>query len=200
MSASLLIPSLIVGLGNPDRKYQNNRHNVGFMVLDKLCYKFGGQWSGRGKIKAQSSSIHVNARKVTLLKPETYMNLSGKSVLQVMEKLYIDPEDILVVHDDLDLDFGVIRIKIGGGEGGHRGLRSISDSLRSRVYVRLRIGIGRPPEGEDPAYYVLRNFNGDQISALDEILELSCQAIEEILNNGVITAQNRYNSMKVTNN
>ncbi len=200
MPDSLLIPSLIVGLGNPDRKYKNNRHNVGFMVLDRLCNKYGGQWSSQSKTKSLIGAVRVNSKKLTLLKPETYMNLSGKSVAPVMDKLYLDPEEIIVIHDDLDLEFGLVRIKIGGGEGGHRGLRSISDSLRSREYNRLRIGIGRPPEGEDPADYVLENFNEREMSSIDEILEVSCQAIEEILNNGLIMSQNKYNSRKVQNN
>jgi PTH1 family peptidyl-tRNA hydrolase len=164
------------------------------MVVDRMCESFGGQWTDKPKIKAVVCSIRLNGKKLSLLKPQTYMNLSGSAVYKMAEKLYIYPDQILVAHDEMDLDFGAARIKTGGGEAGHRGLKSISGSLGTRDYMRLRIGVGRPPPGMDPADYVLRGFNDEESGELEQLLEHCCRVIEFLIIHGAAMTQNRYNS------
>lgn len=156
--------TLIVGLGNPDLQYQNNRHNIGFMVIDTLT----GDHSSCEKItKANFKGELFKAPSMLLLKPTTYMNLSGESVRAVDD--YFKPDQIIVIHDDLDLPFGTLRFKIGGGHGGHNGLRSI-DAHIGTEYIRVRIGIGKPLHKSDVAKYVLSDFSACQREFLPEIL------------------------------
>ena len=156
--------TLIVGLGNPDLQYKNNRHNVGFMVIDALI---GDQTSCEKITKANFKGDLFKAPSMLLLKPTTYMNLSGESVRSVDD--YFKPEQIIVIHDDLDLPFGTLRFKIGGGHGGHNGLRSI-DAHIGPEYIRVRIGIGKPSLKSDVAKYVLSDFSACQREFLPEIL------------------------------
>ncbi|NPA66092.1 MAG: aminoacyl-tRNA hydrolase [Epsilonproteobacteria bacterium] len=156
---------LIVGLGNPGPKYTLTRHNVGFMVIDELI-------SSLNAVKLSSSSFNGELYKTTnhlLLKPLTFMNLSGESVIKVKNFYKIETQDIIVIHDDLDLPFGTIRFKRGGGHGGHNGLRSI-DSHIGKEYIRIRIGIGKPEHKTEVASYVLSNFSTDEQKKLPEIL------------------------------
>ncbi|ARU47426.1 aminoacyl-tRNA hydrolase [Sulfurospirillum diekertiae] len=167
--------TLIVGLGNPDLQYKNNRHNVGFMVIDALI---GDQTSCEKITKANFKGDLFKAPSMLLLKPTTYMNLSGESVRSVDD--YFKPEQIIVIHDDLDLPFGTLRFKIGGGHGGHNGLRSI-DAHIGPEYIRVRIGIGKPSLKSDVAKYVLSDFSVCQREFLPEILLHVKKSIKALL-------------------
>jgi PTH1 family peptidyl-tRNA hydrolase len=149
---------LVVGLGNPGREYARNRHNVGWMVVDELARRHGGSW--RSKFSGQLAEIRLEGHKVALLKPETYMNESGKSVGAAMRFFKLDPDAVLVVHDEGDFDLGRLQLRLGGGTAGHNGLRSIARHLRTPDFMRLRVGVGRPERG-DPrplADFVLSDF------------------------------------------
>jgi peptidyl-tRNA hydrolase, PTH1 family len=149
---------LVVGLGNPGRQYAANRHNVGWMVVDELARRHGGSW--RGKFSGQLAEVRIDGHKVALLKPETYMNESGRSVRGAANFFKVDPDSILVVHDEGDFDLGRLQARLGGGLAGHNGLRSIAQQLGTSDFLRLRIGVGRPERG-DPrplADYVLSDF------------------------------------------
>ena len=167
--------TLIVGLGNPDLQYKNNRHNVGFMVIDALL----DDHSSAEKIsKANFKGDLFKAPSMLLLKPTTYMNLSGESVRAVDD--YFKPDQIVVVHDDLDLPFGTLRFKIGGGHGGHNGLRSI-DAHIGAEYIRVRVGIGKPQHKSDVAKYVLSDFNACQREHLGQIIAHVKKSIKALL-------------------
>lgn len=167
--------TLIVGLGNPDLQYKNNRHNVGFMVIDALI---GDQPSCEKITKVNFKGELFKAPSMLLLKPTTYMNLSGESVRAVDD--YFKPDQIIVIHDDLDLPFGTLRFKIGGGHGGHNGLRSI-DAHIGPEYIRVRIGIGKPSMKSDVAKYVLSDFTACQKEFLPEILLHVKKSIKALL-------------------
>jgi len=167
--------TLIVGLGNPDLQYKNNRHNVGFMVIDALI---GDQSSCEKITKANFKGELFKAPSMLLLKPTTYMNLSGESVRSVDD--YFKPDQIIVIHDDLDLPFGTLRFKIGGGHGGHNGLRSI-DAHIGVEYIRVRIGIGKPEHKGDVAKYVLSDFSACQREFLPEIILHVKKSIKALL-------------------
>lgn len=167
--------TLIVGLGNPDLQYKNNRHNVGFMVIDALI---GDQSSCEKITKANFKGELFKAPSMLLLKPTTYMNLSGESVRSVDD--YFRPDQIIVIHDDLDLPFGTLRFKIGGGHGGHNGLRSI-DAHIGTEYIRVRIGIGKPEHKSDVAKYVLSDFSACQREFLPEIILHVKKSIKALL-------------------
>lgn len=179
---------LVVGLGNPEKKYAKNRHNVGFMVLDTLASDWREKWKG----------FYAKDGDVTYLKPMTFMNLSGESVQPAAAFLKAEPKDILVVHDELDLPFGDIRLKLGGGHAGHNGLRSIIACLGSPDFARLRIGIGRPPPGfrGDVADYVLSNFDGVEAAQLGEVLDRGREAVLRVLKLGIAAAMNVTNACK----
>lgn len=167
--------TLIVGLGNPDLQYKNNRHNVGFMAIDSLI---DGQSSCEKITKANFKGELFKAPSLLLLKPTTYMNLSGESVRAVDD--YFKPDHIIVIHDDLDLPFGTLRFKIGGGHGGHNGLKSI-DAHIGAEYIRVRIGIGKPLHKSDVAKYVLSDFSACQREFLPEILLHVKKSIQALL-------------------
>lgn len=183
---------LLIGLGNPGREYKDNRHNVGFMLMDRLAVRL----EARG-MKLQSKAIVTNAlyedRKLILAKPQTYMNLSGHSVQGLVHFYKLPVENILVAHDDLDLPFGTLRIRPGGGPGGQKGVASAIEHLGTKDFPRLRMGIGRPPGRMDPADYVLQNFSKDEASALPEILDRAEQAVLEFIRNGLDSAMNKFN-------
>ncbi len=183
---------LLIGLGNPGREYKDNRHNVGFMLMDRLAVRL----EARG-MKLQSKAIVTNAlyedRKLILAKPQTYMNLSGHSVQGLVHFYKLPVENILVAHDDLDLPFGTLRIRPGGGPGGQKGVASAIEHLGTKDFPRLRIGIGRPPGRMDPADYVLQNFSKDEASELPEILDRAEQAVLEFVRNGLDSAMNKFN-------
>ncbi|MHA6796716.1 aminoacyl-tRNA hydrolase [Pseudonocardia bannensis] len=188
-------PALVVGLGNPGPDYAETRHNVGFGVVDLLAARAGG-----GRFKAHRSNADVfegrlAGRRVVLAKPRTYMNVSGGPVAGLAKYFSVPAEDIIVVHDDLDLGFGVIRLKRGGGEGGHNGLRSISSSIGTRDYLRLRFGIGRPPGRQDPADFVLKRFSAAERKDLEFAVDLAADAAEALLREGLEPAQNRFHAL-----
>ena len=169
-----------MGLGNPGRSYERTRHNVGFLVADELARRHGGSW--RAKKKAEAAPVSLGLKNVTLLKPMTYMNESGAALVGYK------PEQLVVVHDDLDLPAGTVRVKVGGGAGGHNGLRSIIQHL-GNDFVRVRVGIGRPPAGIDAVNYVL--------GRMDEVIKgavpLAADAVEAVIESGPEAAMNRFN-------
>ncbi|MDS9468323.1 aminoacyl-tRNA hydrolase [Paracoccus sp. MBLB3053] len=159
---------LIVGLGNPGPKYDKNRHNVGFMALDHIASDHGfGAW--RSRFQGETSEGRLGSERVTLLKPATFMNLSGQAVGEAMRYLKIEPRDVIVLHDELDLPPGKARLKLGGGHAGHNGLRSIHQHI-GEAYRRLRIGIGHPGHKDRVAAYVLSDFAKDELPGLDDLL------------------------------
>jgi len=189
---------LIVGLGNPGREYKDNRHNVGFMLVDRLTVRLGARMS-RMQAKALVASINYESNKIILAKPQTYMNLSGQSI-QGLARFYKLPlENMIVAHDDLDLPFGTIRIRPGGGPGGQRGVASTIERLGTKDFRRLRIGIGRPPGRMDPAAYVLQDFSKADQTLLSEILDHAADAVLEFVKNGLDSAMNKFNGGVLAN-
>ena len=182
---------LIVGLGNPGSQYAQTRHNVGFMALDRLAERYMLQITGK-KFKGHFVKGVIRNKDVVLLQPQTFMNLSGGSVQPAAAFYDIEPERIIVVHDELDLECGDLRVKKGGGPGGHNGLRDIIQKLGERDFIRIRMGIGRPSRGS-VTDWVLGTFPSADQSARDEMIEEACDALETILTDDVITAQNRFN-------
>jgi PTH1 family peptidyl-tRNA hydrolase len=182
--------ALIVGLGNPGAGYAGNRHNVGFMVVDELARRVGGRFTSH-KAGAEVLEARLAGRRVILARPRSFMNVSGPAVAGAARYFKIPHTDVVVVHDDLDLDYGVLKLKRGGGEGGHNGLRSITACLGSRDYLRVRFGIGRPPGRVDPADYVLRDFSLAQRRELDLLVDRSADAVEQLLAQGLAATQNQ---------
>jgi PTH1 family peptidyl-tRNA hydrolase len=183
---------LLIGLGNPGREYRDSRHNVGFMLADRIAVRLGA----RG-MKVQSKAIVMTAmyedRKLILAKPQTYMNLSGQSVQGLIHFYKLPLTNVLIAHDDLDIPFGTIRIRPGGGPGGQRGMASTIEQLGTKDFPRLRIGIGRPPGRMDPSAYVLQDFTRDEMKILSEILDRAADAALEFVVNGLDKAMNKYN-------
>jgi len=180
---------LIVGLGNPGSEYKRTRHNIGFMVIDELIHRQNAQ-------KLSSSSFQGELFKFSkhfLLKPQTYMNLSGDSIVVV--KNFYKIEKVIVIHDDLDLPFGTLRFKHGGGHGGHNGLKS-TDSRISKEYIRIRMGIGRPEHKGEVASYVLSNFSDEELKYLPEWIAKSCDSIEHLLENSMEDTSSKYSIKK----
>jgi peptidyl-tRNA hydrolase, PTH1 family len=182
---------LIAGLGNPGREYAGNRHNVGFMVADKLAARAGGKF-GRDRSRAQVAVVRLAGFPVTIAKPMTFMNLSGRPVAALARFYKLAPERIIVIHDDLDIAFGLIRLKLGGGDNGHNGLRSVSAALGTRDYYRVRLGIGRPPAWMDPADYVLQNFSAAEREQLTGLVARAADATETLMQQGLAAAQNEF--------
>jgi peptidyl-tRNA hydrolase, PTH1 family len=182
--------ALLVGLGNPGPSYAGNRHNVGFMVVDELVRRAGGRLTSH-KSGADILDTRLAGRRVVLARPRSFMNVSGSAVAGTARFFTIAPTDVVVVHDDLDLEHGVLKLKRGGGEGGHNGLRSISASLGTRDYLRVRFGIGRPPGRMDPADFVLRDFSAVQRCELDLLVDRCADAVEQLLTQGLAATQNQ---------
>jgi peptidyl-tRNA hydrolase, PTH1 family len=182
--------ALIVGLGNPGASYAGNRHNVGFMVLDELARRVGGRFTSH-KAGADLLEARLAGRRVIMARPRSFMNVSGPAVAGTARYFKIPATDVVVIHDDLDLDYGVIKLKRGGGEGGHNGLRSISACLGSKDYLRIRFGIGRPPGRMDPADFVLRDFSPMQRRELDLLVDRCADAVEQLLIQGLAATQNQ---------
>ncbi|WP_405485876.1 aminoacyl-tRNA hydrolase [Nocardia sp. NBC_00511] len=184
-------PALVVGLGNPGTEYERTRHNVGFLVADVLAERVGGRFTVHKKSGADLLEARLDGRKVLLAKPRSYMNLSGRPVAALAKFFSVPATDVIVVHDELDLPFGDIRLKRGGGEGGHNGLRSISQALTTKDYLRVRFGIGRPPGRQDPADYVLKPFSAPERKEVPVIVEQTADAVELLLRVGLEPAQNQ---------
>src|SRR6188508_1778141 len=182
---------LVVGLGNPGREYEHTRHNVGWLVLDDLARRHDGSW--RSKFSGSLAEVRLGDLKLGLLKPETYMNESGRSVGAALRFFKVDPEHVLVVHDDVDLEAGRLQARAGGGLAGHNGLRSLAQHLGSQDFLRLRIGVGRPGRG-DPrpvADWVLSPFAPEDDA--EALIARGADAVEAIAQDGLETAQQRFN-------
>jgi peptidyl-tRNA hydrolase, PTH1 family len=192
-------PWLVVGLGNPGREYAGNRHNAGFLVADLLAGRIGVRLSRHRKAVAEVAEgrlgVGVDAPRLVLAKPMTYMNLSGGPVAGLAQFYKVPPDQIVAVHDELDIPYGQLRLKIGGGEGGHNGLRSMSRSLATKEYVRVRFGIGRPPGRQDPADYVLSDFSPVERKELDFLVDRAADAVEVVVLRGLEAAQNQYHAV-----
>lgn len=171
---------LIVGLGNPGSKYENTRHNAGFMVVDALAYDLNADLSTWGPGKTMElAQTRIHDEKVLLVKPLTFMNLSGQAVVAAAMYFKIAPDDICVVHDEVDVALGSVRLKIGGGDGGHNGLKSLTSCLSSPNYSRIRFGVGRPPHPEmDVADFVLGDFKNNELEIVDQMIDKSIAAIQ----------------------
>lgn len=191
MTESSTGPALVVGLGNPGSEYERTRHNIGFLVADVLAQRVGGRFAVHKKSGADLLQARLDGRQVLIAKPRSFMNLSGRSVAALAKFFSVPPTEVIVVHDELDLPFGQVRLKRGGGEGGHNGLRSVSSALTTKDYLRARIGIGRPPGRQDPADYVLKPFSSVERKELPVIVEQAADAVELLLRVGLEPAQNQ---------
>ncbi|MFI0795945.1 MULTISPECIES: aminoacyl-tRNA hydrolase [Micromonospora] len=187
-------PWLVVGLGNPGREYAGNRHNVGFMVADLLAARVGGRFGRHKRAVAEVAEgrLGFGGPKLVLAKPLTYMNLSGGPVAGLAQFHKVSPGRVIAIHDELDIDYGQVRVKCGGGEGGHNGLRSMSKSLGTKDYVRVRFGIGRPPGRQDPADYVLSDFPAAERKELEFLVDRAADVVESVVTRGVEPTQNLY--------
>ena len=183
---------IVVGLGNPGRKYERTRHNAGFMAVDELAR--GLRFSlTQEKYHALVGKGVVGGADVLLAKPQTYMNESGRSVAAILRYTSATVNDLIVVHDELDLPLGVVRVKGGGGHGGHNGLRSIADQLGTPEFVRVRVGVGRPPEQWDAADYVLSPFLASEQAAAAEAVLKAAEAVQTVIADGLTLAMNAFN-------
>ena len=184
---------LVVGLGNPGPGYAGNRHNVGFMVLDLLAGRIGGKFKAH-KTRAEILEGRLAGTRVVLAKPRTYMNESGGPVTGLRDFFKVPLDRLVVVHDELDLPYGALRLKLGGGDNGHNGLKSLRRSLGSGEFLRVRFGMGRPPGRMDAAAFVLRDFGAAERKDLDLEVDRTADAVEALVTQGLERAQNTYNS------
>ena len=182
---------LIVGLGNPGREYSETRHNIGWMVLDVLAKRWEGNW--RLKDNAEVLEARHEGEVLLLVKPQTYMNLSGEAVAPLARFYKVPAEDVIVIYDDMDLPTGKLRLRMKGGSGGHRGIESLLYHLRQDTFNRVRLGIGRPPVGWAVPDYVLSRFHQEEQEDLNAALEKAADAVEGILKLGMSNAMNRFN-------
>ncbi|MGR6317125.1 aminoacyl-tRNA hydrolase [Micromonospora soli] len=187
-------PWLVVGLGNPGREYAGNRHNVGFLVAELLASRMGAKLGRHKRAVAEVAEgrLGFGGPKLVLVKPLTYMNLSGGPVVALAQFHKIPPARVIAVHDELDIPYGQVRVKCGGGEGGHNGLRSMSKSLGTKDYVRVRFGIGRPPGRQDPADFVLSDFSSAERKELEFLVDRAADVVESVVTRGVEPTQNLY--------
>ncbi len=181
--------NLVVGLGNPGSEYATTRHNIGMMILEEM---FGSSMGWKSKFKGEYLQSNIGKEKAIFLRPMTYMNLSGESVRPCMDFFKIDRKNLLVIHDELDLPFGTIMFKNGGGYAGHNGLKSIGQHIGGAEYKRLRLGIGRPKHG-DVSNFVLSSFSAEEQLSLDHYLQEGVKALEFFLVNGFTKAAEKYN-------
>jgi peptidyl-tRNA hydrolase, PTH1 family len=185
-------PWLVVGLGNPGPSYAGTRHNIGARVVDLLAARLRVSFKSH-KTRSDVVETRLGEDRVVLAKPRSYMNESGGPVCALRDFCKSSPERMVVVHDELDLPFGALRVKCGGGDNGHNGLKSLRRSLGSGEFYRVRVGIGRPPGRQDPADWVLREFSPAERKELDLIVERAADAVESLLSDGLTAAQNVYN-------
>ncbi len=185
-------PYLIVGLGNPDREYRGNRHNVGFMVLDRLAARLETSFS-RVKMDSLMTAVRWNDERLILIKPQTYMNLSGQSISSFLRFYKLPREHLLVVYDDVDLPFETLRLKPNGGDAGQKGVRSIIQQLGTQEFPRLRVGIGRPPGRTPVSSYVLQDFSGSEKELLPLVLDQASSAVLHFIEHGLESAMTLYN-------
>jgi PTH1 family peptidyl-tRNA hydrolase len=182
---------IIVGLGNPGIAYRMTRHNIGFQVVDRLA-KIHHIPIRTKRFKSLYEKGWINSQQVVLAKPSTFMNRSGEAIKKITDFFHLGMGDLVVIHDDLDLPFGRLRFKQRGGGGGHQGVRSIIESMGGNNFVRLKVGIGRPPPGMDPADYVLEVFDEVELSRLDKVLSQAAESLQVMLLEGLEIAMNRF--------
>lgn len=185
--------ALVVGLGNPGPAHVGNRHNIGFLVADELADRVGGRFKAH-RSGAAVLEGRLGGERVVLAKPQSFMNLSGGPVAGLVRFFKVSPESLVVVHDELDIPFDTVRLKLGGGDNGHNGLRSITKSLGTRDYYRVRVGIGRPPGRMDPADFVLRDFSTVERKELAFVIDRAADATAALLSQGLEAAQNTYHA------
>lgn len=184
---------IIAGLGNPTKEYEGTRHNIGFSVIDKLADKYNISMNEK-KHKAICGKGIIEGEKVILLKPQTYMNLSGESVVDAVNFYKVDPEeDVIIIYDDIDLDVGKLRIRAKGSAGGHNGMKNIIAHLGTQVFPRIRVGVGAKPKDWDLADYVLGRFPKEELPEIEAGRETACEAVKIIVSQGVEAAMNRIN-------
>ncbi len=188
---------LIVGLGNPGSEYSNNRHNVGQMVLDELASRMGGKFkTHKARAQVVEGRLGIGGPRVVLAKPMTYMNVSGGPVAGLCNFFDIAPDHVIAVHDEIDIPFNTVKLKTGGGEGGHNGLRDISKALGTKDYYRVRVGVGRPPGRMETADYVLRDFGTAEKKDLPFLLDEAADAVEVLMDQGLLAAQQKHHPAK----
>lgn len=194
-------PWLVIGLGNPGPKYAGNRHNVGQMVLDLLAERTGARFSRHARVQAVVAETRLGVLpggrpgpRVVLAKPTTYMNTSGGPVAGLAKYYGVDPDQVVVVHDEVDIPFDTIKLKSGGGEGGHNGLRDITKALGTKDYVRVRVGVGRPPGRMDTADHVLKDFSATERKDLPILVDDAADAVELVLVEGLLAAQGKFHT------
>ena len=183
-------PLLVVGLGNPGPRYETTRHNLGFLVADILAERMGSGFKVHKRSGALATTGRLGGRSVVLAKPRTYMNESGRQVGPLANFYSVAAADVIAIHDELDIDFGRIRLKLGGGEGGHNGLRSVASALSTKDFQRVRVGVGRPPGRKDPATFVLENFTAAERPEVGLLCEQAADATELLIELGLEPAQN----------
>jgi PTH1 family peptidyl-tRNA hydrolase len=187
-------PYLVVGLGNPGPSYAGNRHNAGAMVVDLLAERLGGRFkSHKGRVDVVEGRL--GGARAILAKPRSYMNLSGGPVAGLRQFYKVPLDHVVVVHDELDLPYGTIRLKLGGGDNGHNGLRSITGSAGGKEYLRVRFGVGRPPGRQDPADFVLRDFSAAERKDLGVYVDRAADAVEALVAQGLEPAQNAFHAL-----
>jgi len=184
---------LVVGLGNPGPEYEGTRHNVGFLVVDELARRGNERFRSHKRARALVAETRIAGQRAVLVKPRTYMNESGHAVAPIRDFYRLDAARTLVAHDELDLPFGSLRLKLGGGDNGHNGLRSLRQSLGTGDYYRARFGIGRPPGRMDPSVYVLRGWSKAEREDLDGHVDRTADAIEALVAEGLERAQSAFN-------
>lgn len=187
---------LVVGLGNPGEKYASTRHNIGFLVADELAIRLGGKFASnkyRALVLETRLGVGSDSPKIVIIKPQTYMNDSGDAVAPLAKYFNCPPERIIAIHDELDIPFDTLRVKIGGGDNGHNGLKSLTHSLGTPEYFRVRVGIGRPTTPQDTADYVLDRFAKSEKLALNDLIMRSCDAIESLIVKGLEVTQQNFN-------
>jgi peptidyl-tRNA hydrolase, PTH1 family len=186
-------PWLVVGLGNPGPSYAGNRHNAGFLVADLLAERAGGRWKAH-KGRADVVEGRLEGVRTVLAKPKAYMNLSGGPAASLRDFFKVPVERIVAIHDELDIPYGAVRLKRGGGDNGHNGLRSLTQSLGSKEYLRVRFGIGRPPGRQDPADFVLKDFSAAERKELAFHVDRAADAVEALLTSTLEAAQNAFHA------
>jgi peptidyl-tRNA hydrolase, PTH1 family len=192
-----VFPRLIVGLGNPGTKYDRTRHNIGFDLVDLLAKRWQISVADQKKFQGLVGEGWVNRQKIVLLKPQTFMNLSGQSVRAVLDWYKLEPTEVLVLYDDLDLPLGKLRMRLSGSAGGHNGMKSIISHLGTNTFPRLRMGIGKSDDDETISH-VLGKFSAAELTIMSEILQLAADAVELSLGAGVEKAMNKYNNRSIT--
>lgn len=188
---------LIVGLGNPGDNYLNTRHNVGFSAIDKLCELNQLALSFNSRFKSLINSIYINQNKVILCKPQTFMNLSGLAVRSISDYYKILVQDIIIIHDDIDIPMGKIKIKQSGSSAGHNGIKNIIQELNSQNFIRIKIGIGKKSSDQELSNYVLSQFSIQEKSLIDHAIIQTCEAIKIILTQNVFFAMNKFNTRDI---